>query len=198
MSLLWLTSIAVIHHPLCIKDCAMSKLHSQQQKLLNADPSQALVPLCSTPRFPESATFSGSSLQCFYLPKPGSLSCWNGRGETLNIFQLFPSFLPSVPLFPSFFFCKILRASILHVLYRFSSFHSHPPCGCQVDSSLSGGSMFISQSGDGLSKPPRVRGTLHHFESGKVIGLKLARLLPHPFQFITLIILLFATTFWQC
>ena len=57
--------------------------------------------------------------------------------------------------------------------------------------------MFISQSEDRLSKSTGVRGTLHHFESGKVIGLKLARLLPHPFQFITLIILLFATTFWQ-
>ena len=52
--------------------------------------------------------------------------------------------------------------------------------------------MFISQFGDRLSKPPGVRGTFHHFESGKVIGLKLVRLLPHPFQFITLIILLFA------
>ena len=127
------------------------------------------------------------------------LALGNGRSETLNVFQLVPSFLPSVPLFPSFLFCKyfvLLSFKIFN--HRLSSSNSHPSCGCQVDSSLSGGSMFISQSGDRLSNPPGVHGTLHHFESGKVIGLKLARLLPHPFQFITLIMLLFATTYWQC
>jgi len=109
-------------------------------------------------------------------------------------------------LFFSLFLCFLYFSSAPFLVllsymffnYRLSSFTSHPSCGCQVDSSLSGGSMFISQSGDRLSKPPGIRGTLHHFESGKVIGLKLARLLPHPFQFITLIILLFASTYWQC
>jgi hypothetical protein len=127
------------------------------------------------------------------------LALGNGRSETLNVFQLLPSFLPSVPLFPSFLYCNFfLLVSLILFNYRFSSFNSHPSCGCQVDSSLSGGSMFISESGDRLSKAPGVRGTCHHFESGKVICLKLAHLLPHPFQFVTLIMPLFATTYWQC
>ena len=34
------------------------------------------------------------------------LALGNGRSETLKVFQLLPSFLPSVPLFVSFLFCK--------------------------------------------------------------------------------------------
>ena len=124
------------------------------------------------------------------------LTLGNGRSETLNVFQLLPSFLPSVPLFPSFLYCNFfLLVSLILFNYRFSSFNSHPSCGCQVNSSLSGGSMIVSQSGNRLSKAPGAHGTLHHFEPGKVIGLKLDRLLLHPFQLITLIMLLFAITY---
>ena len=68
----------------------MSKLHSQEQKLLNADPSQALVPLCSTPRFPESSTFSGSSLA---KTRVNELLSVLALGENLKVFQQLPSFL---------------------------------------------------------------------------------------------------------
>ena len=143
----WLPRIAVIQHPLRIKDHAMSKLHSQQQKLMNADPSQALVPLCSTTRFPECATFSESSLVLLLAKTLVNellrvLAVGNGQSEILKVFQLLLSILPSVLLFPSFLFRKIssfynsrfliivflVLIRILHVAVKWIAHYREVPC----------------------------------------------------------------------
>ena len=113
--------IAVIHHPLCVTGLRDVQTSFTTAEAVERRPFSGPRPFVFDTEVPRKRHFLWKFTSVLLLAKTRVnellrvLALGNGRGETLNVFQLLPSFLPSVPLFPSFFFCKFFRASILHV-----------------------------------------------------------------------------------